>query len=262
MDSWEARALPPFVEAAAKARGRTLVDIILKAVNHPDIFVFGELLDVPALNELDGNAEFKPFLNLLKLFAYGTYGDFVANRSIYPALTPPQIVKLQMLTLVTLANKQKIVPYPLLIKELGIDNVRQIEDMIIECTYKGLIRAKIDQRNQRLTIQFAIGRDVRPDQLPPMITTLENWVRASEEFLKKIDDQLKTVEVTTAMRQKHDQEFKANVDEMKTYVRLQMEKDEMDALAAAAAGGGMAGFGGGDDDDDDRRRGGGRRTHR
>ncbi|KAJ4460136.1 putative COP9 signalosome complex subunit 7b [Paratrimastix pyriformis] len=262
MDSWESRSLPPFVEAASKLQGRPVVDIILKTINHPNIFVFGEMLDLPQVQELGANAETKPYLNLLELFAYGTYGEFMTNRANYPSLTPPQIAKLQMLTLVDLANKQKTILYSALTRELGIDSVRQIEDMIIECTYKGLIRGKIDQRNQRLTIQFAIGRDVRPAQLPPMIATLQSWVHASEEFLKKIEEQLKSVDISRQQRGKHDQDLKTQLDEMKTRVRFQMEEEEMAAVAAATGGGGRAGMEGleFEGDGDERRRGG--RRHR
>lgn len=45
--------------------------------------------------------------------------------------------KLQHLTIVSLAIKAKSIPYALLLSELDIDNVRHLEDIIIEAIYAG-----------------------------------------------------------------------------------------------------------------------------
>jgi len=45
--------------------------------------------------------------------------------------------KLQHLTIVSLAIKAKSIPYALLLSELEIDNVRHLEDVIIEAIYAG-----------------------------------------------------------------------------------------------------------------------------
>jgi len=46
--------------------------------------------------------------------------------------------KLQHLTIVSLAIKAKSIPYALLLSELEIDNVRHLEDVIIEAIYAGM----------------------------------------------------------------------------------------------------------------------------
>lgn len=45
--------------------------------------------------------------------------------------------KLQHLTIVSLAIKSKSIPYAVLLNELEIDNVRHLEDIIIEAIYAG-----------------------------------------------------------------------------------------------------------------------------
>lgn len=45
--------------------------------------------------------------------------------------------KLQHLTIVTLAIKNKCIPYEVLLEELEINNVRHLEDVIIEAIYAG-----------------------------------------------------------------------------------------------------------------------------
>lgn len=73
----------------------------------------------------------------LNLFAYGTYKDYLENKSDYLELTPVQCKKLQHLTIATLATHEKCIPYSVLLKELDIKNVRDLEDLIIEAIYEG-----------------------------------------------------------------------------------------------------------------------------
>lgn len=75
----------------------------------------------------------------LNLFAYGTYKDYLENKSEYLELTPVQCKKLQHLTIATLATQEKCIPYSVLLKELDIKNVRDLEDLIIEAIYAGEI---------------------------------------------------------------------------------------------------------------------------
>lgn len=52
-------------------------------------------------------------------------------------LTTSQKKKLQHLTIVTLATRSKCIPYAQLLQELDINNVRDLEDLIIEAVYAG-----------------------------------------------------------------------------------------------------------------------------
>ena len=44
-------------------------------------------------------------------------------------------MKLRHLSLVTLAAHDRVIPYNLMQKEIGIDNTRALEDLIIEAMY-------------------------------------------------------------------------------------------------------------------------------
>ena len=63
-----------------------------------------------------------PTLELLKLFAYGTWMDYKASESSLPALSAEQTKKLKKLTVVSLASQRKIVPYDVLMRELGVSH--------------------------------------------------------------------------------------------------------------------------------------------
>jgi COP9 signalosome complex subunit 7 len=54
-----------------------------------------------------------------------------------PELTANQKKKLQHLTIITLSEQGKCIPYKTLLEELGVTNVRELEDLIIEAIYSG-----------------------------------------------------------------------------------------------------------------------------
>lgn len=83
------------------------------------------------------NGEYHKYYNTLHLFAYGTYKDYRQQMANYILLSSIMLKKLQHLTLVSLATKNKCISYELLSKELEIVNVRHLEDVMIEAIYAG-----------------------------------------------------------------------------------------------------------------------------
>lgn len=64
-----------------------------------------------------------------------------------------QVEKLRMLSVVSLAHKNKLVPYTTLKAEVGIYNVRHLEDLIFDTMYSGLLQGKLDQRQEVLKVR-------------------------------------------------------------------------------------------------------------
>lgn len=69
--------------------------------------------------------------------------------------------KLRLLTVVSLAEQSKLLPYTLLMQELQIDNVRELEDLVIEGISAGVIQGKLDQKSSHFEVDYVIGRDIR-----------------------------------------------------------------------------------------------------
>lgn len=61
--------------------------------------------------------------------------DFSDHQSKYLELTDSQLKKLKQLTLIHLASAEKHLSYVDLQRELGIENVRALEDLIIDSIY-------------------------------------------------------------------------------------------------------------------------------
>ncbi|CAH2248114.1 intestinal-type alkaline phosphatase-like [Pelobates cultripes] len=136
------------------------------------------------------------YLQLLNLFAYGTYPDYVgaklikANKANLPELSGAQKNKLKHLTIVSLASRMKCIPYSVLLKDLEMRNLRELEDLIIEAVYTDIIQGKLDQRNHVLEVDFCIGRDIPKKDISSIVKTLQEWCDGCEAVLMGIEQQV------------------------------------------------------------------------
>ena len=60
-------------------------------------------------------------------------------------------------------------------KELDINNIRELEDLIIDCMYNNLLKGTLDQKNAILTVEYTFGRDSRPEDVDQMVLLLDGW---------------------------------------------------------------------------------------
>ncbi|XP_078032863.1 COP9 signalosome subunit 7 isoform X3 [Augochlora pura] len=182
--------LEQFVLLAKTVKGTAAAELIKQAVETPGVHVFGELLDMPNIKELE-SGPYVQYWNTLNLFAYGTYRKYLENKDKVLELTPTQKKKLQHLTIVTLATKSRCIPYSVLLDELDIKNVRDLEDLIIEAIYADIIHGKLDQKNSQLEVDYAgLGRDVRAADSRVVAETCAAWGEACDMVLTCIEDQV------------------------------------------------------------------------
>ncbi|KAE8655766.1 COP9 signalosome complex subunit 7 [Hibiscus syriacus] len=82
-----------FVKQASAQKGTTLVSVIVEATSHPSLFAFSDILAVLTVAKLDGT-ENSVYLEVLRLFAHGTWSDYKSNSGSLPQLVPDQVLKL------------------------------------------------------------------------------------------------------------------------------------------------------------------------
>lgn len=97
------------------------------------------------------------------------------NKASLPELNTSSIQKLRHLSIISLASKCRTIPYSILQAQLGIANVRELEDLIIDAFYSDIIKGKLDQQHNQLEIDFSIGRDVTNEQIDEIINILDDW---------------------------------------------------------------------------------------
>lgn len=216
----QAEIIDGFVKQASTHKGSSLATVIAEATSHSSLFAFSEILAVPNVAELEAT-ENSVLLDVLRLFAYGTWSDYKCNAGSLPQLVPDQILKLKQLTVLTLAETTKVLPYDQLMQELDITNVRELEDFLInECMYSGIVRGKLDQLRRCFEVQFAAGRDLRPGHLGNMIHTLASWLTTSDDLLVTIQEKIKWADKMSESDKKHRKEVEERVDEMKKSLSL------------------------------------------
>ena len=116
-------------------------DIVQQALNAKRVFVFGELLAEPNVRALKSTDQANQ-LRLLEIFAYGTYSDYKEASSL-PPLTPPQKNQTEATPVVSLARERaSVVPYDAIGEALEVTEQRDLEDLVIETVYAGLVAGK------------------------------------------------------------------------------------------------------------------------
>ncbi|CAM8899581.1 unnamed protein product [Rhodiola kirilowii] len=210
----QADLIDQYVKQASSLKGSSLSIVILEATSNPSLFAFSEILAVPSIAELEGTGQ-SVYLNLLRLFAYGTWSDYKSHAGSLLQLVPEQILKLKQLTVLSMSETGKVLPYDQLMQELDVANVRQLEDFLIECMYAGIVRGKLDQFRRCFEVQFAAGRDVRPSQLGNMTDVLSNWLATSDNLLLSIQEKIKWADTMSELDKKQKKEYEDKMDEAK-----------------------------------------------
>mmetsp|Transcript_88108 Transcript_88108/g.189138 ORF Transcript_88108/g.189138 Transcript_88108/m.189138 type:complete len:266 (-) Transcript_88108:112-909(-) len=182
----ENASLSQFVILAQSAQGRACEALVTQALDHGGVFVFGELLDCPNVQAMD-SPDGRKLLELLRIFAYGTYPEYKARSSELPALSVAQQRKLQLLTVVSLASKDKYIKFADLQVALDVSTARELEDLIIEAVYQNLIVGKMDQENQCLIVESCTCRDCRDQDIDYIIETLGTWHESAQTMLKSLN---------------------------------------------------------------------------
>eukprot|EP01147_Barroeca_monosierra_P004446 gene4445-6695_t len=212
--------IEPLLLLAKSARGAGCRE----AISAPDVHVFGELLDLPQILELQGGPH-ETYLELLKIFAFGTYPDFRANESSLPRIEEEPLRKLKLLTIVTIANRLKEVPYSILQDSLKTETVRELEDLIIEGIYRGLIGAKLDQKQQLLNVEWTFGRDVMSTDLDPMISLIGSWHQNCKETLNTLRKEMSRATSAKIKSIEEKRTHDEKVKELETKVRQAVESE-------------------------------------
>ncbi|EDV23886.1 uncharacterized protein TRIADDRAFT_57554 [Trichoplax adhaerens] len=213
-----ANPIEQYVILAKNFHGSAIVSLINQALDANGVYIFGELLEQPSVQEIAEGPDAK-YYKLLKLFAYGICSDYEENKDELPELTLIQRRKLQQLTIVSLASKNKRIPYHELQSQLGINDLRELEDLIIETIYTGIIEGKLDQQEQMFEVDFAISRDVRSDSVDEIINTLETWCNRCDSTLKDLEDEIRKANSVKAEKEAAKNEIKNKIEKIKAMIK-------------------------------------------
>lgn len=184
----EGSQLNQFVVLARSAQGKACEALVKQALEHSGVYNFGELLDCANVQALaEPGAESHRLVEVLRIFAFGTYSDYKARQGELLELTAAQKHKLQLLTVVSLATKDKYIKFADLQAAVDLHSQREVEDLIIEAVYQNLISGKMDQENQCLIIESSSCRDCRDEDIDEIISTLSWWHESAQKMVTSLD---------------------------------------------------------------------------
>ncbi|XP_014497399.2 COP9 signalosome complex subunit 7 isoform X2 [Vigna radiata var. radiata] len=215
MEQMQSQVMEHFVtKIISSFSANVLASVLVEATAHRNLFAFSDFFSLSSLQQLKAT-ENCVYLDMLQLFAYGTWSDYKNNAGRLPQLIPDQILKLKQLTVLTLASTYEVLPYDQLMQELDVTNVSELQDFLIdECMYSGLVRGKLDHLRQCLVVQFAACRDLCPANLGSMIQTLSNWLSESENLLVVLQEEIILADARHGIEKLQKQRVELNLQEV------------------------------------------------
>ncbi|PYH91491.1 hypothetical protein BO71DRAFT_443166 [Aspergillus ellipticus CBS 707.79] len=210
-------ALQPFIHLAnsnSATSPRFITNLITNATSSPNTYVFAELLETPAIQALrapDTPDEYKGYLTLLEIFAWGTWQDYQATPSL-PRLTAPQTLKLQLLSLLTLSTTLKPLTYASLMTALSITQPSDLETLVTKAIYSSLITARLSPATSPPSVNVtavAPLRDVDPRALGGMVSVLTQWETRCRSVIGEIEAEIARIRSESARRR--EEEYGRNV---------------------------------------------------
>lgn len=200
--------LEPFLIMARNMKGSAAAKVIKDATSAPDVFGFGELLQVENIQQLQTGDHEKSY-KLLELFAYGDLQTYKIQPAKYPELSDAQMNKLKQLTLIKLCLQSRSLAYTQLLAELEILNVRDLEDLIIDAMYSSVLGGKLDQKQGVLSVDWVIGRDVndKDDSMAQLKLQLEGWCGNAQAILNTIDREISQAKADAAYARRTQQDW-------------------------------------------------------
>ena len=219
-------ALEPYIALSKNARTpAAAAELITNATSDPSTYTFVELLQTPNIQSLASDSTHAPYLDLLKIFAWGTWTDYKASLNL-PKLTARQTHKLKILSLLThLSNPAEgatsgggqNLGYDHLQKKLEIESQADLEQLLTTALSSGLVTGSLDPFNKLASISSTAPlRDLPPGSAPVLINTLSEWEGRCDTTLQELDKRVADIRSNAKKRgeleKKRKKEFEAKVE--------------------------------------------------
>ena len=182
-----------------KSSGAVAITVRMALLDR-NVYFYGQLAAHPLVASTIGaaagaSAEHQMLFRTLKLVTYGVWRDLAiaanADVAAFITATPELLCKLRILTLLTVAEASKSVPYATLAAELGIDAAspefaRDVEDVVIDATTAGMLSVTLHPSRRVVQVHDAAARDVHPSEVPALLAVFESWGKRCEAVVGQL----------------------------------------------------------------------------
>jgi len=153
-----------------------------------------------------------------------------------------------MLSVVTMAASNKHLEYTVLMERLDLADVRELEDLLIECIYAEIIVGRLDQQSSQLKVVRVSARDPSDLDIASMCEKLDRWGLAVDNMIAHVDNEATIATDQYETEKLKVQALKDQVDQLKKTKSNQISVGGKSSSSGGWAGGssGMSSGGGGD----------------
>lgn len=93
---------------------------------------------------------------------------------------------------------------------------------------------KLDQRNKKVEVESAIGRDLKPDAIDHMLTVLTAWSSQADVLLKTIKEKVNHANMINDSEKRHKEEFDKRLEvtkqNLKTIEESMLTQADMEGM--------------------------------
>jgi len=237
-------ALKPYITQINKLSSEAaVVGVVPQILSDPNVYVFGELFHLDNIQQI-ASGDNKRTFDLLEIFAYGRYSDYLARADSLPRLSVKQVYKLRQLTVVSLSIENRVISYATLLRALDLSSMREMEELIIDALYRGILTGKLDSGTNQFSVESAIGRDVRPETYDDLLRVLLQWEKDSKDLVTAIESKMKYAAEEHDRISSEKESHAKKREEMKASMKLIMENGDMEGQGAAGLVMNLMGMGG------------------
>lgn len=219
------------LEQARVLSGGALAMTVTRCLSTPAFNAYSELLEL--LNVQGLPADSQHLCKLLELLAYGTLTDYRSNEALFGPIPDVVLERLKQVSVVQCALSSRKLEYDALRRDLELGTDAEVEALLMQAMYSGMVTGKMDQRGRSFEVTSAVGRDVRPANLEAIISRLRTWRGAI------------TAAQDAATAQMADVSKKLRMDRTLEVVFDKRVEDEVQQQAGGAFGFGHTASGGG-----------------
>ncbi|XP_003388769.1 PREDICTED: eukaryotic translation initiation factor 3 subunit M-like [Amphimedon queenslandica] len=163
----------------------TLVtELVVMAISDPDRYIFSDLLDIEAVKLQYSEKIYQ----LLEVFSSGMYGSFLKFCDANPGYLDQLGLeyehckhKIQVLTLLSLAEGESEIPFASCLTELQID-IDSFEQLVIDAIRYKLLSARIDHVNEKVIITNCVRRTFGLNEWNLIHDSLLSWKNNISHF--------------------------------------------------------------------------------
>ena len=100
-----------------------------------------------------------------------------------------------------------------MLEELDLQNMRELEDLVIQSIENSLLLAKINQNDQRIIVESVFGRDATVKDVDGFLDIMAKWKNKTEKMVLLLDEKIDNIKTQVKQSEEMEEDRKIQFDE-------------------------------------------------